>query len=239
VNIDAERRWARSCALLLAALALSGAARIAAATPSAAVTGASRPLRSWSLEAPTGRYPIGSVTLHLIDRSRWDPLAPSRRRRELMMQIWYPTVPSRVKSREAYSESGVAQILDRELGAPMGSFEAVRSHVRDGAPAARTGQRPFGVVLYSPGYGSWRNTSTALVEQLVSHGLAVVTIDHPYDGEAVEFPDGSIARARPIPLPRVTSKDPAADFPPLFVAAWNHRRSSGHRSGTGTRHDIL
>jgi dienelactone hydrolase len=61
----------------------------------------------------------------------------------------------------------------------------------DGAPVdRRRGGLP--VVVYSPGSGSDRSINTALVEQLASRGYLVVTIDHTYDAEEVEFPGGRI-----------------------------------------------
>jgi alpha-beta hydrolase superfamily lysophospholipase len=48
------------------------------------------------------------------------------------------------------------------------------------------------VVLYSPGLGGTRDSSTVLVEELVSRGYMVATIDHVHDSGAVEFPDGRV-----------------------------------------------
>lgn len=165
----------------------------------------------WQLEAPTGADSIGTVSLHLIDRARWDPLAPSRQRRQLMVQLWYPAQPPRFAGASPYAEAGVARVLDRDMNVPPGTFEAVRTHATIGAPVA-SAPRPFPVVLYSHGYGSWRNASTALVEELVSRGYFVVTIDHPYDALAVEFPDGRIARLRPIRQPIPPQANPLAQW---------------------------
>ena len=166
----------------------------------AAVAASPQVQTPWQLVPPSGRDPIGTVTLHLIDRLRWDPIARTRRRRQLMVQLWYPVSPARTAGGAQYVEAGVARVLDRELSVPPGTFEAVRTLARVGAAVA-SASRPFPVVVYSPGHGSWRNASTALVEELVSHGFIVVTIDHPYDGEAVEFPDGTIALAQPLRQP--------------------------------------
>lgn len=108
-------------------------------------------------------------------------------------------------------EAGVARVLDRELNVPPGTFEAVRTLARVGAAVA-SASRPIPVVVYSPGNGSWRNASTALVEELVSQGFVVVTIDHPYDGEAVEFPDGTIALAQPLRQPKPALPNPLAHW---------------------------
>jgi predicted dienelactone hydrolase len=44
----------------------------------------------------------------------------------------------------------------------------------------KRGGRPL--VLYSPGFGSSRDSNSVLVEHLVSRGYVVATIDHTYDG---------------------------------------------------------
>lgn len=49
-----------------------------------------------------------------------------------------------------------------------------------------------GVIIFSPGLGASRRVYTALVEDLASHGFIVINIDHPYDADIVEFPDGSV-----------------------------------------------
>jgi hypothetical protein len=119
--------------------------------------------------------------------------------------------PARAAVGAQYMEAGVAHVLDRDLNMPPGTFEAVRTLARVGA-AVTSAPRPFPVVVYSPGNGSWRNASTALVEELVSHGFIVVTIDHPYDGEAVEFPDGTIALAQPLRQPNPALSNPLAQW---------------------------
>ena len=43
-----------------------------------------------TLPAPTGRYPVGTVALHLVDHSRQDPFLSARQPRELMVSLWYP-----------------------------------------------------------------------------------------------------------------------------------------------------
>jgi hypothetical protein len=50
------------------------------------------PLRLASLRLPalTGRYQVGTVALHLIDRSRPDPWVASPPYRELMISAFYP-----------------------------------------------------------------------------------------------------------------------------------------------------
>jgi hypothetical protein len=155
-------------------------------------------LAPWALPAPTGSARIGTVSLYLVDRARWDPFAPVRRHRALMISLWYPAASSQTQAAANYVDAKIANILDRDLDAPLGAFEAVRTQAIEGPPMLVPGRAPYPVVLYSPGFGSWRNASTSLVEELASRGFVVVTIDHPYDAIAVEFPNGEVVKARPL-----------------------------------------
>lgn len=44
------------------------------------------------LSEPSGRHAIGTVSLHLVDRSRADPWVAATSYRELMVSVWYPAV---------------------------------------------------------------------------------------------------------------------------------------------------
>jgi hypothetical protein len=152
-----------------------------------------------SLPSPLKPEAIGSVSLHLVDHSRWDSLAPVRTHRSLMVTLWYPAHPSTAPP-APYLDDGVARVVDDELGVPAGTFESAHSHARSEASVEVPGGRGYPVVIYSPGFGSWRNASTALVEELVSHGFVVATIDHPYDAVAVEFPNHIVVKGRPLAM---------------------------------------
>lgn len=59
------------------------------------------------LPAPTGPHWVGTTSLHLVDDSRIDPLAPTPRVRELVVRLWYPAAQSRQPA-AAYMTPGVA-----------------------------------------------------------------------------------------------------------------------------------
>jgi hypothetical protein len=73
--------------LLTAALAAGVAVPLGGAGRGWAAPTAPGPARL-TLPAPTGPHPIGTVALHLVDRSR--PVAGPGRHRELMASLWYP-----------------------------------------------------------------------------------------------------------------------------------------------------
>ena len=157
-------------------------------------------LAALSLPSPSAPATIGSISLHLVDGARWDPFAPTRTHRSLMVTLWYPAEKT-ASAGAAYLDPGAARVVDTELAVTPGTFESIRSHARYGATPAVPRGRGYPVVIYSPGFGSFRNAGTALTEELVSRGFVVVTIDHPYDGLAVEFPNGEIATAKPLVVP--------------------------------------
>ncbi|NUP37347.1 MAG: hydrolase [Streptomyces sp.] len=178
----------------IAALAVSAVpAPAAAAEPRTA-----GPVRL-TLPVPSGPYPVGTVSLRLLDGSRADPWVASQPYRELMVGIryparavgGYPAAPQMLPGEAA----GFAA-LNSFTGVPSGRVDwaATRTHAHEGAPAARDGA-PFPVVCYSPGAGDPRSLGTTLCDDLASRGYAVVTLDHTYDACAVEFPGGRVERS--------------------------------------------
>ncbi|MFD3762556.1 alpha/beta hydrolase [Streptomyces sp. NPDC058622] len=143
------------------------------------------------LPAPTGRRPVGTAALHLVDRGRADPLAPDRRARELMVQLWYPAANDAGRPRAAYTTAAVAAAVEAGLPLTPGTLAAVRPHARSGAPAARG---PLPLLLLGHGRTGGRSNCTALAEELAAHGYLVAGVDHTFDAEAVEFPDGRVVR---------------------------------------------
>ncbi|MFE3581805.1 alpha/beta hydrolase family protein [Streptomyces vinaceus] len=161
-----------------------------------------------TLPAPTGPHPVGTVQLHLVDRSRPDAVAGPGRFRELMATVWYPARDVRRYPLAPWMPAGAFQafLTDAGLGelAPLGPLTS--GHV--GAPVLRTGRR-LPVIVFSHGAHSHQGDHTVVVQELASHGYAVVTVAHQYD-TYTEYPDGRIA----VPL-----RDPHAPTLPGDFAA--------------------
>ncbi|MEU8774287.1 alpha/beta hydrolase [Streptomyces sp. NPDC048606] len=176
-------------------LALSGLAGLGAAPLLLPAPPARAATVGTLLPTPTGPLPVGTTSLHLVDRARRDPLAPDRRPRELMVQLWYPARRSAGRPRAAYTTDRVASALEATLPLTPGTLASVRPHARLGAPAA---PGPLPLLLLGHGRQGGRSNCTALAEDLASHGYLVAGLDHTYDARVVEFPDG---RAVPGVLP--------------------------------------
>ncbi|MGK5678267.1 alpha/beta hydrolase family protein [Actinoplanes sp. URMC 104] len=180
--------------LLLTAAALTTCLGLVAA-PTSVAAATSRPHRppvaaGFILPEPTGSARLGTVSLHLVDTARTDPWVSTHPAREIMVQIWYPAKNTRGYPAAPWLSPGAVPYLAEAQNLPAAAVRATTTHGRQGAPVDRAGGRP--VVLYSPGLGGDRGTSTALVEDLASHGYVVVTIDHTHEASEVEFPGGRV-----------------------------------------------
>ncbi|MCX4825572.1 alpha/beta hydrolase [Streptomyces sp. NBC_01142] len=165
------------------------------------------------LPAPTGPHRIGVTTLHLVDRSRRDPWEPEIPVREVMVSVFYPARTVRGCPVAPHMSEGAAELFTT-LG-PMGhpelpragvNWAATMTHSHADAPAQAV-RRP--VLLYSPGGGDPRAMGTGIAEELASHGYVVVSIDHPGDASAVEFPH--VMTGRDKVRPTVFRGDPRLD----------------------------
>jgi len=184
------RGWLRKAiplgtAVLLAVGTTAGAALAATATAPAAPTGPTT-----SLPAPTGHHQAGTVRLHLVDPTRIDPTSPTPGPRELMVQVWYPATDTRGFPPTPYlTPLAAAHFLASHNAPPGSTLPPTTGHV--GAPVDRR-HGPYPIVLYSPGGGNDASLDTGLVEDLVSHGYVVVTMDDTNESPEVEFPGGRL-----------------------------------------------
>lgn len=183
--------------LTVGAIALTVSAMLAvagsvAADPAVGERAAPAAAPSIALPPPSGRFAAGTVSLHWIDASRPDPFLPGRRR-ELLVQLWYPAAGTAGFPPARYLPARVARAFERLGGIAAPVFDRIRVHARSGAPAV-SGRHPL--VLFSPGGGMLSGFYTSLLEELASQGFIVLAIDHPYDAEVVELPGGRLVTRR-------------------------------------------
>jgi hypothetical protein len=110
------------------------------------------------LPAPRGPFPVGRETIHLVDRSRIEPLSADHGFREIMMDVWYPaTASSRslagyidlARFEAALGDSGMRNLF----GSAYQPIKAghVRAHAIDGAPLPK----PCAIVHWSSFLMAW------------------------------------------------------------------------------------
>ncbi len=148
------------------------------------------------LPRPTGKLPVGTTSYYLIDHKRKEIHSPeSNNNRELMIQVWYPSVPTDKPTSWYINPQSVAKVkedLHNHFQIPMNQlafFDTLKSHSRVDAPVAQENVS-YPVLIFSPGSGAPVNFYTSLLEELASHGYIVVAISYPYITNAVVFPDG-------------------------------------------------
>ncbi|MEU3748476.1 MULTISPECIES: alpha/beta hydrolase family protein [Streptomyces] len=153
-------------------------------------TGTPAPVR-FTLPVPTGPHPVGTVPLRLVDRSRPDAIAGPGHSRELMATVWYPARNVERYPVAPWMPAGAFQAFLADAGfGDLGLLVPLTAgHM--GAPVRRSGRR-LPVVVFSHGAHSHQGDHTIVVQELASHGYAVVTVAHQYDTYTV-LPDGRVA----------------------------------------------
>lgn len=141
----------------------------------------------------TGSYGVGVKSMHLIDNNRSENFTTDPDDfRELMIQIWYPIEKNTQGVQTQYMDYKTFKWLKNRSPIPLitipnNAYFFVRPHGRNQAHIAYGN---FPVVIFSPGYDGVYQIYTSFIEDLVSHGFVVVSINHPYVSGITVFPDG-------------------------------------------------
>lgn len=150
-----------------------------------------------TLPPPDGRHAVGTEIHRWTDAARDEPrTADSSDRRSVIAQAWYPAARrdgTDGRARLPYID-GVGRMPAKVSGLPsflLRRYDRIDSHADASAPLAR-GERPWPVVILSPGYGAPRAVYTGLATRLASRGFVVFVLDHPYESAVTELPDGRV-----------------------------------------------
>lgn len=147
------------------------------------------------LPKPAGQYKVSLTNSELIDTTRPDPwnldVIPHRR---VMISRFDPISPKSCRSSVTlpYMTPKVAAEEDEILGPyewPLNVLSKIEFAVCD--PSSAVVKKP--IVLFSPGGNTTKSYYSALAREVAIRGYSVVTIDHPFETDVVEFPDGTVA----------------------------------------------
>ena len=139
-----------------------------------------------NVPAPTGPYPVGTLSLRFVDTARNDPFLHNGSKRELMVRFWYPAVHVAHCTPAEYSSPKVWVYLSDLMEQPA---PRVRTNSCREAPVMAGAHA---VILASHGYTGMFTDYTFLFEDLASRGYVVASVAHTYETTAVEFPDGRL-----------------------------------------------
>lgn len=142
----------------------------------------------FQLPRPSGPYQVGTTSWMVADGARQEPFAAGERR-QVKVVAWYPTdAPG--GSRAPYLREGAdeARAFGRWIRAAPGSYDAIAdvlTHAVVDAPP--TGSAPLPLLVFSHGYGGVASAHASLLEDLASHGYAVLSVVHPYESAAARL----------------------------------------------------
>ena len=183
------------------------------------------------IPTPSGPFGIGRIGFHWIDTSRPDDYDP-KRSRELMVYLWYPTAKTAGAKGQYFpgaakmdAQPDNRRFMSGEFGDSWAGIVSgkISSHAIDHAPIAHS-HTPFPTVTFSHGAGGTGFEYTILIEDLVSYGYVVASIEHTYTAGAVWFPDGRVVHTH--------NDSPPAGLSESERLKWmNHRFSTGINEG--------
>lgn len=155
------------------------------------------------LPQASGPYDTRISTAKLVDQSRLDPFAPNGTLRAIMVTVFYPIINSsecEPLQTLRYMPPATAQFWDQEFA----GYNVTNATLEDVGISACRQNASIGsfchgkdqpIVIFSPGRGASRQLYSGMAQSVASNGYLVVTIDHPYDADIVEYPDGTLVYA--------------------------------------------
>ena len=185
----------------------------------------------------TGMYNVGVEAFHLIDYNRLEEFTPDDPDdyREIMIQIWYPTEENLTGKRIEYMDQTTFNWLFGRSPVPLitipkNAFKFVRPYSLDN-PSISISNSIFPVIIFSPGYDGVYQIYTSLIEDVVSHGFIVVSINHPYISGVTVFPDGRSVGLSPDPPGDLAIRTVVDDAKFVLDTLYNMNLSDGKFAG--------
>ena len=188
---------------------------------SAITARAQTPTATFELPPPTGKMPVGTTRWVVVDPQRQETFAPGKQR-EVEVIAWYPRATAATGARDTapYMRNGMEEVLSfarlAKLGDAYNGLANVQTHSVIDAPPASTPAR-FPVIVFSHGYTGLPSSHTGLMEDLASHGWAVLHVVHPYEATGSKLADGTV----------VTFTDEKNAMRPEIMAVLNEWKQEG------------
>jgi pimeloyl-ACP methyl ester carboxylesterase len=149
---------------------------------------------SQSSSIPLGNFLVSVTAAEIVDTSRQDPFAPTPQPRTLMVSVFHPITGRCNSTSMPYMPVITATYEDAKysaFGVPDGTFRNLTLELCSPAEIPWNLQN-YPPILFSGALGTSRYLYSALAATVASKGYMVVTVDHPYDTDIVEFPSGAI-----------------------------------------------
>jgi dienelactone hydrolase len=129
-----------------------------------------------AIPKPTGPHAVGSITHELVDPSRPAHLATEALGRRLRVKAWYPAVRTAQRPELIWAEARRDPSAPLPMRLVLACIRARSATVPSAAMSPTIESAPL--VIYNHGLISFAEENTSLMEELASHGFAVVAIQH-------------------------------------------------------------
>lgn len=144
----------------------------------------------FTLPVPTGKYAVGTISLHAIDKSRIELCDPTTNtaNRELVVRVWYPAIANNSPKTPYFEDARLV---------PAGLFShlrLVKTHAIQAAPIATTAT-PYPIIIYTPSWGGFKTDNTFQTQELASHGYVVIGLEHACSVPIAIYPSGRVIRS--------------------------------------------
>lgn len=165
----------------------------------------------------SGPYAIGTLSFDATDAAREEVFTPeSGDMRRVAVQMWYPAEAQPGVRRAPWLARAdvMGPAIAMWVDLPMFAFShagLIQGNAVADAPWS-VAQSKWPVLIYSHGWGGFRQINATQSEALASHGYIVVSIDHPYGALAATFTDGTVILNK-------SSLLPESDTPEFMPAA--------------------
>ena len=146
---------------------------------------------------PTGEYAVGTFTYTVYDALDEEMYCAPGTKRSIPAKVYYPVSKESVAGMEKaqYMSETLAGVIKKNyIFTPtykkMEKEGLNRCECYEKAPFIDGVKFPL--ILFSHGYGSFREAHTLLLSDIASHGYVVVSIGHPYEAMLTEMDDGRV-----------------------------------------------
>ncbi len=139
-----------------------------------------------TLAAPSGPWALGTLEVTFVDESREEvTTSDPADRRELAMQLWYPTADSTPGRRVPYMPAILWTALESVFGGEMVEQNESLSSAAMASARPAPNSEGYPLVVFLPGSGMTRHFYTKLVQDLASWGFVVAAMDFTGAGYTV------------------------------------------------------
>jgi pimeloyl-ACP methyl ester carboxylesterase len=166
-----------------------------------------------------GPYTTTLAIEEWVDSSRIDPFNSSHARRIMISRFDPVPVSGCTLEQVQYMPNVTAAAEDEILadyGFPKGLLNRFVLEVcKEKYPVGSgqgNGTEKWPLALFSAGINTTRLLYSHLAQEIASHGFTVITIDHPYDTDVVEYPNGDVIFGGSVTAPTNGSAPTSYEF---------------------------